>query len=265
MAQEYKNFAAQYGFKLTTSSPYQPKGHGFIERQVQPIKKILIKCELDGTSPHMVMLELRTTPLGDNTPSPAELLGNRRYKTTLPAITRASYNSEAVWQNLLKRQEYAGHDAHAKELPRLLPQQPIWLQEAPNTSHWQPATVISTPGESTPRSYVVSIKDGAKYWHNRLMLQQRVIPDEELKVPPKASSVNVGAPRIQAPQLSKSDSLQAQIPLSTNNNKGSSPKPTQDLVHAKDEEGIEKERPKRTMVKPIRYRDVNSITNNIFV
>ena len=101
------------------------------------------------------------------------------------------------------------------------------------------------------------------------MLQQRVIPDEKLKVPPKTSSVNLGAPMIQAPQLSKSDSPQAQIPLSTDNNKGSSPKsppkPTQDLVHAKDGEGITKGRPKRTIVKPIRYRDVNSITNNIFV
>ena len=55
-AQEYKNFAAQYGFMLTTSSPYNPKGHGFIERQIQTIKKILIKCEMDGTSPHMTML-----------------------------------------------------------------------------------------------------------------------------------------------------------------------------------------------------------------
>ena len=35
MAQEYKNFAAQYGFSLTTSSLYHPRGHGFIERQIQ--------------------------------------------------------------------------------------------------------------------------------------------------------------------------------------------------------------------------------------
>ena len=124
-------------------------------------------------------------------------------KTTLPAITRASYNNEAARQSLLKRQEYAGHDAHANELPHLLPQQPVWLQKAPNTSHWQPATVISTPGESTPRSYVMPTQDGAKYWHNRLMLWQRVIPDEKLKVPPKAFSMNLGAPRIQAPQFSK--------------------------------------------------------------
>ena len=135
MVQEYKNFASQYQFKLTTSSPYHPKGHGFIDRQIQTIKKILINCKLDGTSPYMAMLEVRATPIDDNTPSLAELLGNRRYKTTPPAITRASHNSEAVWQSLLKRQEYAGHDGHAKELPQPLPKQPVWLQKAPNTSH----------------------------------------------------------------------------------------------------------------------------------
>ena len=81
--------------------------------------------------------------------------------------------------------------------------------------------------------------------------------------------MNIDAPRVQAPQLSKSDSPQVHIPLSTDNNKGSSPKsppkPTQNLVHTKDEEGIEKGRPKRTIVKPIRYRDVNSTTNIISV
>ena len=32
---EYQDFAAKYGFKLTASSPYHTKGHGFIERQMQ--------------------------------------------------------------------------------------------------------------------------------------------------------------------------------------------------------------------------------------
>ena len=90
-----------------------------------------------------------------------------------------------------------------------------------------------------------------------------------MQVPSKAMSVNVGSPRVQAPQLKKSDSPQVDIPLSTNNNNGSSPKsppkPTKNLVHTKDKEGISKARPKRTIVKPIRYRDVNSITNIISV
>ncbi|XP_014788760.1 uncharacterized protein K02A2.6-like [Octopus bimaculoides] len=33
--QEFKKLANEYGFNITTSSPHYPKGHGFIERQVQ--------------------------------------------------------------------------------------------------------------------------------------------------------------------------------------------------------------------------------------
>ena len=34
----------------------------------------------------------------------------------------------------------------------------------------QLATVLTTPGENTPRSYVLSTPDGAKYQQNSLML-----------------------------------------------------------------------------------------------
>ena len=58
------------------------------------------------------------------------------------------------------------------------------------------------------------------------------------QVPPKATSVKIGAPIMQAPQLSESDSPQVQNPLSTDNNKGGSvlnpPKPTINLVPKKD-------------------------------
>ena len=38
-SREYQDFAAKYGFKLTTSSPFYPKGHGYIERQIQSYQK----------------------------------------------------------------------------------------------------------------------------------------------------------------------------------------------------------------------------------
>ena len=69
------------------------------------------------------------------------------------------------------------------------------------------------------------------------MLWQGVIPDEKLPVPPKATSVNIGAPIVQAPQLSKGDSPKVHTPIYTDNNKGSStksaPKPSHNLVPTK--------------------------------
>ena len=50
----------------------------------------------------------KATPLYDKAPSPAELLGNRKYKTTLPAVTRVCYNNDDVRQSLSRRQNKLG-------------------------------------------------------------------------------------------------------------------------------------------------------------
>ena len=76
--------AKRYGFRVVNSSPYYPKGHGFIERQVQTVKKILLKCKESGTDPSLALLSLRSTPLSATLKSPAELLNGRMFKTTLP-------------------------------------------------------------------------------------------------------------------------------------------------------------------------------------
>ena len=58
-ASEYQDFAAKYMSKLTSSSQYYPKGHGFIERQVKTIKSHLSKCAKDGSEPYLALLQLR--------------------------------------------------------------------------------------------------------------------------------------------------------------------------------------------------------------
>ena len=87
-AKEYQDFAARYGFRITTSNPHYPRGHGFIECLVQTIKHIFTKCAEDGLDPHLALLQLRATLLDCRTPSPGELLQNRQLRTTLPAIIR---------------------------------------------------------------------------------------------------------------------------------------------------------------------------------
>ena len=41
---EFHQLASQYGFEIVTSSPHYPRGHGFVERQVQTVKKTILKC-----------------------------------------------------------------------------------------------------------------------------------------------------------------------------------------------------------------------------
>ena len=126
---EYQDFAAKYGFKLPTSSPYYPKGHGLIERQVQTIKSLMNKCDGDVTYHSLALLQLRATPKDSRLPSPGKLLQNRQMKTALPAIIRPPANNESIRASLQSKQGYTYHDAHAKELPQLLPKQHVWVYQ----------------------------------------------------------------------------------------------------------------------------------------
>ena len=184
-AREYQDFAAQYGFRLTTSSPYYPKGHGFIERQVQTIKNLLSKCAKDGSDLYLALLQLRSTPLDSRTPSPGELLQNRKLRTTLPVIIRPPPNSEAVRAALQSRQVYTNHDAHAKELSKLLPTQPVWVQNT-LTKKWEKG-VIKSQAE-TPRSYIVLTPQGEKR-RNRIHLREAGISTNAVPKAPNEEKV----------------------------------------------------------------------------
>ena len=181
-AREYQDFAVQYGFRLTTSSPYYPKGHGFIKRQVQIIQNLLSKCAKDGSGPYLALLQLRSTPLDGKTPSPGELLQNRQLRTTLPVIIRPPANSEAVRAALQSRKVYTNHDAHAKELSKLLPTQPVWVQNT-LTKKWEKG-VIKSQAE-TPRLYIVITPQGEKR-RNRIHLKEAWISTNTV---PKASNM----------------------------------------------------------------------------
>ena len=78
-SEDFKNFAAEYGFVHTTSSPRYPQSNGAIERCVQTIKARLTKSK----DPYIGILEYRATPLF-NRYSPSQLLMGRQIRTTLP-------------------------------------------------------------------------------------------------------------------------------------------------------------------------------------
>ena len=76
---EFRDFATEYGFTHTTSSPKYPQSNGEAERAVQTIKKLLKKSK----DPYIALLMYRETPL-QNGYSPSELLMGRKLKTKLP-------------------------------------------------------------------------------------------------------------------------------------------------------------------------------------
>ena len=152
---QYKNFATEYGFLHTTSSPRFPQSNGEAERAVQTVKSLLKKAE----DPYMAILIYRSTPLSSGF-SPAELLMSRRLRTNLP-IVQSQLQPSVPDLSLLKAKEEEGrknqkrvfdsrHAVH--DLHPLFPGEEVWVPDHNVTGH------VIEP--IAPRSYHISLPTG---------------------------------------------------------------------------------------------------------
>ena len=77
-SQEFADYLSSHGVKHTTSSPHYPQSNGFIECHIQTVKNLLYKAMDAGTQSFREFLsELRATKIGNDLPSPAEILHGR--------------------------------------------------------------------------------------------------------------------------------------------------------------------------------------------
>ena len=125
-----------------------------------------------GLTQFLALLQLRTTPIGSRTPSPIELLQNRKLFTTLPVNIRPPPNCEAIRASLQAMQKFSHHDAYARDMIDLIPRQPVGVQD-PHTRTWYEGSIMSKA--DTPRSYIVQTKSGIVR-RNRIHLKERRLP-----------------------------------------------------------------------------------------
>ena len=174
-SREFRQFTESYGIEHITSSPLYPQSNGFAERMVQTVKNTLRKCEEEGEDPYLGILSYRTTPVDHQLKSPAELLNNRKFRTTLPTAKRAlltGIDRDHVKENLYQRQKQQAQyysRSTGPPLPPLHDGQHIRLYDR-HTKTWQPGTV---KGQTcAPRSYTVeSSTSGALYRRTRTQLK----------------------------------------------------------------------------------------------
>ena len=69
---EFSSFLTGLGIRHTTSSPNYPQSNGFIERQIQIVKRLMEKAASTGRSFQETLTSLRAQPLGDGLPSLAD-------------------------------------------------------------------------------------------------------------------------------------------------------------------------------------------------
>ena len=97
---EFNSFLTGLGIRCTTSSPNYPQSNGFIERQIQTVKRLMEKATSTGRSFQEALTSLRAQPLGNGLPSPAETLHGR----SLVTKTATLVGVVAVCQSLIALQ-----------------------------------------------------------------------------------------------------------------------------------------------------------------
>ena len=107
-SQEFADFLSSHGVRHTTSSPHYPQSNGFIERQIQTVKNLLYKAvDADTRSFQEVLAELRSTKIGKDLPSPAEILHGRCLVTGAPVkVDHASVRTALVNRQIKDSQHY---------------------------------------------------------------------------------------------------------------------------------------------------------------
>ena len=168
----YTQFASEWKFYHTTSSPNYPRSNGFVERQIQTVG-ILQKCYQSKGDLDMGLLCLRTTPVDHQIKSPAELLFGRKLKSNLPGKIPNTLDDKNIIQgNYCKRQnsQKRYHDLHAKDLTLLKPGDYIQYQDM-SSRKWIPGVVKDKCEQ--PRSYLIVTPNGNTLRRNRQQLRGR--------------------------------------------------------------------------------------------
>ncbi|KAM7306732.1 uncharacterized protein ISCGN_010400 [Ixodes scapularis] len=178
-AQEFADFARDYGFKHVTSSPRYPQSNGEVGRAVRTIKGLFSKND----DPFLALLVFRDTP-GPSGFSPAQQLMGQRLRTSLPKpsekLTPEWLSTEVFFNKdkADKRRQATNFNRRraAKELRPLTTREDVWVTDVQCG-----AKVLSEA--QRPRSYVVETPRGVLQ-RNRKHLEPYKTPVVPAPEPP---------------------------------------------------------------------------------
>ena len=168
----FAEFAAEYKFTTTTSSPEYPQSNGKVESAVKIAKKLLKKTNRSHQDINRGLLAWRNTPTADLYSSPAQRMFGRRTRTPLPTLGSALKPKIAdnVKENKQKKQlrQKNTFDRGAKPLPPLKKGDIVRMKPRVAGKEWKKACVLK---QVNIRSYRVQTEDRAEYVRNRKHLR----------------------------------------------------------------------------------------------
>ena len=166
---EFAEFMTSYGIEHYTSSPIYAPSNGFIERQVQSVKRCMVKA-LELKKPLLFAIaDLRATAIDDGLPSPAEILHGRSMTTGRPVHIDMADVRERLIQRQLKQKATFDRHHGVKEQRHLVTGEEVFFTGSNNEMFY--ATVVGT--SDTDRSYDVRDVRGRIWRRNRSHLRPK--------------------------------------------------------------------------------------------
>uniref|UniRef100_A0A146L0H7 RNA-directed DNA polymerase n=2 Tax=Lygus hesperus TaxID=30085 RepID=A0A146L0H7_LYGHE len=168
---EFREFAQEWEFLHSTSSPHHSRGNGKAESAVKIAKTLMRKCRRENCDFYSALLEWRNTPTVDMESSPAQRLMSRRTRNRIP-MTEKLLIPEVVpeVQELIaakRRRTKFYYDKSARTLPDLEVGQEVLVK--PNSGRmWKSGEVEEKHGQGASYDVVV---DGKLYRRNRTWLR----------------------------------------------------------------------------------------------
>ena len=163
---QMQNFARQWNFVITTSSPRYAQSNGQAERAIQTVKNLLKKAYSSNTDVNLALLQYRNTAISGLEYSPAQLLFSRSLNTLLPVCVDNLYPQVCndARNQLCNRQQTQKkfYDRGTRTLPPLASDDVIRVQ---HHGEWQRGQVVTK--SDTPRSYNIITEDGTNLRRNR--------------------------------------------------------------------------------------------------
>ena len=158
---EFKAFAGRWEFTHVTYSPHYSQSNGKSESAVKQAKRLMQKAHEDRSDPYLTLLALRNTPSESLGLSPAQIMFNRRTRTTLPmaqTLLSSAHDHDAHDALVQSKQRQAVYyNRGAKERP------PLKVGDTVRTrwqtgGEWEKAKVNKVLPH---RSYELQMRDGS--------------------------------------------------------------------------------------------------------
>ena len=103
--EEFRQFARDFDFVYTTSSPHFHQSNGFIEAMVKKVKNAYKKTDRSPNAQARALLQLCDTPITADLPSPAAILHGHPSQGAVLSRPSKRVNIHQIRQRLIKLQE----------------------------------------------------------------------------------------------------------------------------------------------------------------